>query len=365
MAVRTVVDRGVPTAAPPIVEENVTPVKWWAVAGGVFIALQLYIYLAWIISGDAVPTPVGPDAVPLGMKVAAIFVQVLCPTALAFLGWRTIVVPLRREGRVSFDGVLLLALLTVIWQDPLSLYTQAWGSYNAYLTNFGCWATHIPGWLAPNVNHLAEPTWFLFGYSSIVLPVGMVLCWFMRTAKRRWPNISNVRLIAGCFLAGWVTDLLLEGAFALTGLYNFGGVWGPKLFAGHFYAFPLIEAPLMGSFFAMIAVLRYFRDDKGDSFAERGATELRVSRGRATGIRFLALAGAVNILFLATYNIPFQWLGAHNSAWPKDVTSRSYFNYLCDGPGTGYACSGPGVPIPRPDSAHIGEDGKTLVPGHH
>jgi hypothetical protein len=74
-------------------------------------------------------------------------------------------------------------------------------------------------------------------------------------------------------------------------------------------------------------------------------------------VRFLALVGACNVIFLVCYSLPNALLGLYASPWPKDVIDRSYFSYLC-GPGTDYACPGPGIPIPRPDSVHVDPDGR-------
>ena len=39
----------------------------WAIAGAAFLALQVYVYVAWMMSGDFHPTLPGPDPVPSHM----------------------------------------------------------------------------------------------------------------------------------------------------------------------------------------------------------------------------------------------------------------------------------------------------------
>jgi hypothetical protein len=74
-------------------------------------------------------------------------------------------------------------------------------------------------------------------------------------------------------------------------------------------------------------------------------------------VQFLALAGAINATFLL-YNVPAAISGLYASPWPEDITRRSYFtNGIC-GSGTTYACSGPAIPIPRPDSLHVTPNGE-------
>ena len=353
--------RGLGYGSPPVEERKVVPVKWWAAIGAGFVALMVYVLTAWIISGDAVPTPVGPDSVPGYMKFSAILVQIVCPALLIGLGIKFVVLPLKRERRIPFDGVLLLALVTLIWQDPLIGYTASWGSYNAYLINFGSWGPQIPGWVQPNGEHIAEPVLFMAAYPALVLPLSVACCWVMRKTKERWPQIGTVGLIAAGFGAGMVLDFVFEVPFAFTGLYNFGGIPGPRLFAGHYSVFPLIELPLMGTLLAGVGALRYFRDDKGNSLAERGIDTLRISGAKKTAVRFLAIAGMVNVVYIAGFMLPYQWLTTHSSAWPEDTTSRSYLRSEICGPGTGYHCAGPSVPIPRTGSAHLDDHGH-LVP---
>lgn len=335
-----------------------TPIKWWAGIGVACLLLFAYLLTAWVVSGDFKTTPVGDDPVPGSMKFFAILVQVLAPAGFIAMAVKFIALPLKRERRIPFDGLLLLGLGTVVWQDPLSLYTQAWGTYNTYFVNFGSWAMHIPGWGAPGVNNLGEPVFFLFAYMTLLLPVAFFCCWLMRRAKDRWPEIGTVGLVGIALAAGWMLDLLLEGAFAYTGLYNFAGVPGPKLFEGTYHAFPLIEAPLMGTYFAAIACLRFFVNDKGESIAERGADKLAIVGRKKTLVRFLAIAGVLNVAFLAAYNLPFQWLDTRLSAWPADIQSRSYFRSEMCGPGTGRHCSAPFVPIPTMNSGHLDARGR-------
>lgn len=338
-------------------------IGWWAAAGGGFVLLMAYVMIAWVASGNAVRTPVGPDPVPEYMRVSAIVVQVGAPLALLVLLAGLVLAPLRRGEGIPFDGLMLLAMGTIVWQDPLSLYTQAWGAYNTTLINFGSWATQIPGWQAPNVNHLCEPVLFLTAYMSLIWPIGLLVSTVIRRAARRWPGLGTPALLGIGIGFGWVLDLLLEGAFALTGLYVFAGVPGPKVFAGHYYQFPLFEMVTMGTFFGALGAVRYFRDDRGNAICERGIERLRLSGARRTIVRFLALAGLLNVLYIATYNGPFQWADTHLSAWPRDITSRTYFLDRICGRGTDYACPGPAVPIPRPHSAHLDPQGQLVRAG--
>lgn len=135
------------------------------------------------------------------------------------------------------------------------------------------------------------------------------------------------------------------------------------MFAGHYYQYPVTQAIIWGFPWGLIACLRYFRNDRGETLGERGINQVKVSPAKKTAIRLLAVIGIVNTLFFLTSNIPNQIFGTHAGAVPRDVLERSYLlNGQC-GPGTDQACPGPRVPMPvGPDSAHATPDGGFTSP---
>jgi hypothetical protein len=142
------------------------------------------------------------------------------------------------------------------------------------------------------------------------------------------------------------------------GFYQLGGsISWLTLFRGHYYQFPIYEAFFMSAIWTGWASLRYFRNDRGQTLTDRGIEQLRVNGGRRTGVRFLALVGAFNLVFVLFYNIPIQFFALHADSWPTDITTRSYMtNGIC-GDGTEYACSGADIPIPRSGSRHVTPQG--------
>jgi hypothetical protein len=96
---------------------------------------------------------------------------------------------------------------------------------------------------------------------------------------------------------------------------------------------------------------------------ERGVDKLRVGEGRRNLLRFAAVSGMVNVLVMCCYNIPNAVIGAHSTAWPKDIQERSYFTDGMCGQGTGRACPGPAVPLVRGNhSPYLTTGGKLRVP---
>lgn len=78
----------------------------------------------------------------------------------------------------------------------------------------------------------------------------------------------------------------------------------------------------MATFCCGCTMLRYFRDDRGLSWAERGADSLRVSERTKTFVCFLAVTGFVHAIgFLGFYGVymPFK---------PKDDSFPTMPSYL-------------------------------------
>lgn len=341
------------------------PIKVWAAIGAFFLAFEAYLVIRWIAIGDASRTDPGPTPVPGWMTGAALAITICGLVAYAIVGYVFIIRPWRRDGRLGFDGMLAIVCFLLYWHDPMGNYTQHWTSYNAAIFNLGSWAPGVPGWLAPRGNLYAEP--FLFvapAYLYVIFSMTVVACAIMRKAKERWPHISAIRLVMICFAFLFLFDVVMECVFVRLGLYAFGGsISWLTLFHGHYYQFPIYEALFFGATWTALACVRYFRNDKGETVVERGIDTVAAPRRQKTWLRFLALLGIGNVAWLGLYDIPIQIFALHADAWPEDITSRSYLlDGLC-GPDTGYACPGPEVPIPRPDSAHLDEDGHVVDPG--
>jgi hypothetical protein len=114
---------------------------------------------------------------------------------------------------------------------------------------------------------------------------------------------------------------------------------------------------------ACLGALLYFRNDRGETWAERGLSELGGSERRKTLLRFLALAGVLNMIYLFTYFLPWQLFSLNSDPWPKSIAGKSYMRagYDC-GAETAYACPGPDIPVPRPHSIPVGPKGDLVRP---
>lgn len=339
------------------------PVLVFAGIGALFLALTIYIWVAWFTSGDLTPTPDGPSELPGWLEVS-VWAQQIIPTAVAlWFIFHFIVKPWRKERRIGLDGTLVIVSLLLYWQDPLVNYNANWVTYNTHFIQFGSWAAEIPGWNAPNGNLFPEPPLFAASAYLWFLLGGMIVAnAFMRAVKRRRPQTTTLQLVGWCFAFCLFFDIVIETFWLRTATYSYpGAVEGLTLFHGNYYQFPIYEGLAWAAAWTAMACLRYFRDDKGNTLVERGIDRVKASARTRGFLRFLALLGAMNMILLS-FNM---WNGAlwapRSDPWPADYDDRTYLRDGLCGPGTDYACTGPEVPNPRPDSAHVRPDG-TLAP---
>ena len=347
----------------PIAAKTISPVKVWAVIGGLFAVFEVYVFAYWFISGDATPTPQGPTPVGPVMKPALVLGLAAGIVAALAIVYRYALQPWRRERQLTLDGILCLTCLLLVWQDPLVNYTQVVATYNTWLPNLGSWGHAIPGWVSPRGNLFAEPfllspflyIWMMFG--------GMIFgCYLMRRAKQRWPGIGPLGQLGLVFAAFAILDLVAEVSLMRIGIYSYGGsVRWLTIYHGRYYQFPVYEAAAWPFCWVALTAIRHFTDDRGRTIAERGIEKLSLTGSQLGRVRFLAIFGLMNVTLLVGYNVPFQIWALHADTWPEDVQRRSYFTSGICGPGTDYECSSPGVPIPRRESLHVDPTG-SLAP---
>ena len=349
------------------VQPSADRVKIWAVVGGAILVLQLYVWIRWITGPYFERVPAGPSDPPLYMKIPLMANAIVLWIGLPFALWYFIIRPWVRERRITLDGMLLVSMGLMFFQDPLLNYFNTWCTYNTWLFNRGSWSSDIPGWVSPEEpgRQVAEPLLTnVPGYAYGVLLITIVGCWVMRKMKARWPNISNLRLIAITYVLAFFLDFVMEGLVLLPiGFYTYpGAIQSVSFNAGTYYQWPVYEGLMWGGVQAALCCLRYFTDDRGRTVVERGLDNVRGGFARQQFTRFLAIFAAVSACFFVFYNVPAQWIGMHSDPWPQDHQKRSYFNGGICGDGTDVPCPNPVLPIPTKRSGFINTDGQLVLP---
>jgi hypothetical protein len=209
----------------------------------------------------------------------------------------------------------------------------------------------MPFVVNPDCGRTPEPIIFAPLLESFgVLGCAIVAAVAVRWARTRWPGISTFRLICMLIGGGLIVELIMEPPIIAFGLWNYApGPFAIPVGAG--LHFPLITAVAGAFWFGPLVAARIFKDDKGQTFLERGM-EHYSSRRRKT-VTFLAVYAFYQIVTwgpgsLTMLYSPFQ------REWPK---IPSYLlNGVCDAPGvtgTRYGpCPGsPGFRMPTRTSS--------------
>ena len=333
------------TAPDPASRRAAGPVVWWAAVGAAFVVLQVWVYGAWFLSGDAYRQPMGPDQMSTGSKTVAWLLQGASTGALV-----VVVVYLvrrsRREGALTWDAYIAVGFLSVFWQDTLCNFLRPTFLYNSYLVNLGSWYPHVPGWVAPHFRNQPEPfllTGPLYGWYFVLFAVAF--CGMARLARRRWPNIGRLGLFGLGVAALFILDMVIEMVFLRAGLFAYSGaIRSLSIWGGETYQYPLYEGIFAGSVTSLVGLLRLTRDDRGRSAIERGVERVGGSARRVTALRMLAWVGLANVCLLWV-NGSYAVISIYVDPTPRYPSYMT--NGLC-GEGTDIACPAPGVPIPTP-----------------
>lgn len=365
----TMIERDLRLPAPPPMASAAgrkPPVKAWALVGLAFLTLYGYIVAKWLTGPHTQRVDAGPSEVPGWMKTAYDIYLPLGIVAMVGVLYWFIVRPWIRERRVTTNGLMVIVFVISVIQDPWLNYYVPVATYNTHLWNAGSWVNDVPGWQSYGTagHQMTEPLLFSVPmYVYALLPLALLGTWIMRRAKARCPNIGTLGLLAVCFAALGTIGMVLEIAFLQLGFYGYRSATPElTLFHGHFYQYPVYEMPFLGAWLTSFSALLYFKNDKGQTLVERGVDQLRASAAQKVALRFLALTGAMSVIFLVTYNVPWQFFALKNEAWPADVQNRSYLTSGMCGPGTDRACPGPDLPIALQDSAHFDPQGRIVVP---
>lgn len=368
-------NRDVPVVTEPVggvaglgaqVQRPSRPVRLWAIAGGAILAFQLFVWIGWISGPDFERVPTGPSDPPTFMKAILLTWTAVIVVGYPVAIWYFLVRPWRRERRITLDGMLFVACGLIFFQDPLLNYFNTWSTYNTWMLNRGSWVLNVPGWqsFGEPGRMMAEPLLMNAPGYSFVLLCTMLGCWVMRKVKARWPNVSTIGLIGVVVVWAFFFDLVIEGLFLMPmGLFTYpGAIRALSINADTYYQWPLYEGLMWGGVQAGLCCLRYFTDDRGRTFVERGIERIQGGFAKQQFTRFLAIFAACSAFFFVFYNLPAQWFAMRAEPWPNDVLKRSYFLMGICGDGTDRPCPDPALPMPRNGSGYINTDGKLVLP---
>jgi Spirocyclase AveC-like len=325
--------------------------SFWVLAGTFWLVFQLYVLGRWVTGPYFVAVDPGSDPISAGMQTFLLWAQILCSSACVLCLWLWVVVPWRREGRLNSDAMIAISAATVWFWDFSQSYVVDGVLYNAHLFNRGSWGLHAwPGWLSPGGHIVAEPLLFVpAAYIVLVLSQVVFVCWLLRKIKSRRPDAGVRFYLAAIFFGLLFVDTMVETTVLRTGLYAYpAAIRAFSLFPGETYQFPLSEGILFGGLsLGAIAVLKFFKDDRGSTFVERGIEKLGISETRKQLLRLLAIYGWIHSAFFVLFMVPNTVVTFNGDAYPEGYPSY-LLNGMCQYGERRDQCPGPGVSIPRP-----------------
>jgi hypothetical protein len=338
----------------PLAGPKAAPIKVFAFFGIVILATFGWTLYQWVTSPYFAPSPMGPEPVPGWLHNLIRFTDIFCGALVLWFLWSLLFKPWIRDKRVSWDGMLMMALFTMWVQDPMCNYFNFTFMYNADFINMGSWSSFLPGWQSPRGSNLPEPLFLMGGIYLWWTTINVIaFSWSLKKLRIWLPGWSTLAHIPIAFVSIVILDALLEIPATRFGLFAYPGApYSLTLWAGKYYQFPIYENVFMNFNYLSIGLLRYYRDDKGESLAERGVSTLKLSETGKSWMRFFALVGFCNISYFIVYFLPYNWMAMQADTFPP---YPSYMRYEICGAGTPYACPSREVPIPsRQTRAPIG-----------
>tara|TARA_B110000503_G_scaffold137317_1_gene221319 strand:+ start:1072 stop:2133 length:1062 start_codon:yes stop_codon:yes gene_type:complete len=327
------------------------PVVAWAMLGALLFVFEWFVLGSWVFGSNFVPTDPGLDEITRLQEVYFLVLQIAVPLVCFICLYVWVLVPWRRDGHLNSDALLALAAAMIFFWDMCMNYTSVQLLYNSNMINFGAWANDAwPSWTSPNAHLLPEPIFVTIpGYTCMVFGQVVFICWLLRQWVARRPNTSTLEVIGLIVFGLFVIDSSIEVLLIRTGVYAYpGGIRELTLFAGETYQFPLTEGFLFGGLgLGAMAVLKFFKDDRGQTFVEKGSERLKLSPIKKQWVRFFAIFGFCHGVFLVLYMVPNQWLATHSDPFPENYPSYM-LNGMCVSGVDEQQCPGPGVAMPRP-----------------
>ncbi|WP_242905725.1 spirocyclase AveC family protein [Actinomadura terrae] len=299
---------------------STTPAFWCALVGVAALLVQAWVLVRWAAAGVRSPRYSG-DSISSARTATIWTIQ----AGLVVIAIGTVVYltrDCRRRRSLTLDAGLFLGLVLSSWQSPLFNYRETALVVNQHLVHVNSWGPYIPGWDPPHREFQIEApiavTWISFGL--LILWVWLQ-AWMGNRIAARFPNLTWRRLVIAVFVAGLVTDFVIESAWLNTGVYSHAHAWRPvTLFAGHWYNVPLPAVFVASAFTTPFVLMRYLERTRGVTpWIYRGA-ELASSSRAGNLTRVLAAIGAANVAVFAYLLWFILWAGV-GGPMPADTPS--------------------------------------------
>ncbi|MBH0776717.1 spirocyclase AveC family protein [Nocardia bovistercoris] len=286
----------------------------WAVVGAVWVVLATQAILRWVLSGEQFePAPIlGPDEYPVWREFALRALEVASLAVLTGFVWRCVLVPWRRDGRLSLDGKFVIGgLFGVVADGFLNIhhYLFAW---NAHSVNRGVWTAFLPFHDPAASTRYAEGlAWGIPMYIYFCTGAAIVGCATVRSLRRRYPAISDVSAYSIVFAMEFTGGFLLENTIIrVTQAYGYAQTTAAlTLFDGSQYQFPLYESLCTAALGVAFTYVRLSALESADGVSCVEFGYRRWPRRLHEPVRLLSVVGFSAAALLMLYHLPFNWFG--------------------------------------------------------
>ena len=308
---------------------------WLAALGIPILFWELWTVTAWLADGPHQITEYR-NGRTVDWYAARVFEGLMILVAIAVL--IEVIRGCRREHRIlTFDVMFCMCGATLFWADAGANFFQPVFTNSSNWVNLNNTCGHMPFVVNPDCGRVPDPLLFLLPMEIFgILGATMLLGAVVRRARRRWPRMTTPQVLGVLLLSGMALAAFEPLAIALN-LWSYGGA-PLALPVGKGMTYPLFPELIgFGAWFAMVASVRIFRNDRGERFVERGL-EHHSPRVRKA-ITLLALYTFLQLAIWGPATAPLFPLGIYAKQWPKMPAHVA--NGLCDMPGLEGTAYGP------------------------
>ena len=269
----------------------------FAVAGVIALVWEGWTFIAWLAQG--------PHALDQyrNENVSAWWGSILFETLIIVISIPIAIHVIRgclRTRRITFDAKLCVAALLAGWQDPLANFAQPTFFYSSDWVNTNSWCGNVPLRVNPVCGAVPQPILFnFFEYAFGVLGLAIVFNAVMRAIKRRWPGIRPFQMALATLAFAMLIDVSLQEPALHLRLWAFPNL--PWSLLGTNVPYPLSDLFGFSPFFTSMALLRFYKNDRDETFLDRDTRHL-APRWRFV-LSLVAMVGFTNVVYTA-FSLP-------------------------------------------------------------
>jgi hypothetical protein len=304
--------------------------QYLAIAGIPVLVVEVWTIASWLARGPHQVTGYR-DGRPLEFWVAHAFEAVVIVISLVVLA--QVIRGCRAQRRVfTFDVMFLICAISMVWGTDVTNYFLPMFTFSSYWVNLNDPCGAIPILVNEDCGRvplpiIGMPLMLSFGLLSAAMFTGALA----ERIQRRRPGLSKAKLMAFMVFASCLIVLVVEPLCIGLHLWNYPGLPLSIPVDGPAWQYPIFpEVFVFGTFIGFPAALRFFRDDRGRTFLERGLDGY--SAKTRTSITLLAMYGFFQFMIWGPGTAPLWPMSWYQHEWP--VLPASQINGMCDPPGT-------------------------------